>query len=707
MNAPSGWLFDIEADGLYLQSTKIWYIRLTSLDGSRTLSIKPFEIGNEKAKELIMNWVNSFEDGSLVVSHNGIGYDLWMLWKILDIVPRVGKNGKDFLGVKHVQFIDTYVLSMYLHPNQSSHSLAFLSSGNDHSKMEYREQLILLGDLSEDDKKGHEFSFYHPLMDSYCDTDVLALNDVFNYLWKCGTQMYGESWLHPSFRQMQKDYWLFSAQSYTGVKFDKEFAKELVLRIEQEMLVLKQEVDPLLPPRELKGTELAFYKMPAKPFTTSGEMSATLNKWLLKIGAELVDGIVYAKGVSAPLIANSVFPVKLPMEISDNTELKDFFIKNGWTPSDDHWNFKKDSNNKPLRDERGRLVKTTPKIQHQGNICPNLLKIEGEIPSKIVKYLSLRNRKGVVEGWLKNWRLDFDGRLSAEISGYAPTSRVKHKVVVNCPKADVKVLLGAEMRSLFCVDYGNWYIGTDAAALENRTLSHYTYKHDNGFFADLNLNGDIHSSNAFAFFPHLEEIFNRNDTTLNENPLFKPWRNKAKTGAYLLAFGGGAAKLASSLGLSKKEGEQAYNNYWETNLGLGKLKESVEKYFATEGKMRFIPAIDGRLVSVRGKNVLLSCLGQGLGAIVMSYASCIIDNYLGELHIDSLGRPFYLYKGKKVKRVSHFHDEYSWDVENGIQDSILSITENAIVKAGEILNLSIPLAAKGKAAYNGTWCDVH
>ena len=263
------------------------------------------------------------------------------------------------------------------------------------------------------------------------------------------------------------------------------------------------------------------------------------------------------------------------------------------------------------------------------------------------------------------------------------------------------------MRSLFCVDHGNWYIGTDAAALENRTLSHYTYKYDNGFFADLNLNGDIHSSNAFAFFPHLEEIFNRNDTTLNENPLFKPWRNKAKTGAYLLAFGGGASKLASSLGLSKKEGEQAYNNYWETNVGLGKLKEHVEKYFATEGKMRFIPAIDGRLVSVRGKNVLLSCLGQGLGAIVMSYASCIIDNYLGELHIDSLGRPFYLYKGKKVKRVSHFHDEYSWEVENGVQDDILSITENAIVKAGEILNLSIPLAAKGKAAYNGTWCDVH
>jgi len=707
MGTPSGWLFDIEADGLYLQSTKIWYIRLTALDGSRTLCVKPFEIGNEAAKSVVMDWVNSFDDGSLVVAHNGLGYDVWMLWKILGITPRVGKGGKDFLGGKHVQYIDTFVLSMYLHPNQQSHSLAFLSSGNDNTKMEYREQLVSLGAMQEDDKKGHEFSFYHPLMDKYCDTDVLALKDVFSYLWRCGEQMYGEEWLHSSFRQMQKDYWLFSAQAFTGVKFDIEAAKSLITTIDNEMLILKNEVDPLLPPRALKGAEEAYYKMPAKPFTLAGEHSATLIKWLSKMDATLVDGVIYAKGISAPLVANSIFPIKLPMEIDDNTELKNYFLESGWKPSDDHWNFKKDENNKPVRDERGKLIRTTPKIQHQGNICPNLLKIEGEIPKKVVKFLSLRNRKGVVEGWLNNWRLAFDGRLSAEISGYAPTSRVKHRTVVNCPKADVKVLLGKEMRSLFCVDDGHWYIGTDAAALENRTLSHYTYKYDNGFFADLNLNKDIHTSNSFAFFPHLKEQFNQDDTELSENPLFKPWRNKAKTGAYLLAFGGGAAKLASSLGLSKKEGEEAYNNYWETNLGLGKLKEAIEKYFSTEGKNRHIPAIDGRLVSVRGKNVLLSCLGQGLGAISMSYASCIMDNVLGELYIDSLGRPYYKYKGKVVKRVSHFHDEYSWEVEDGIQDDILSLTENAIIKAGEILNLSIPLAAKGKMAYNGTWCDVH
>jgi hypothetical protein len=113
------------------------------------------------------------------------------------------------------------------------------------------------------------------------------------------------------------------------------------------------------------------------------------------------------------------------------------------------------------------------------------------------------------------------------------------------------------------------------------------------------------------------------------------------------------------------------------------------------------------MVSVRGKNVLLSCLGQGLGAICMSYAACFMDTWLGELHIDHLGRPFYLYQGKKVARVSAIHDEYSWEVEDGIQEQIKDLSVKAIVQAGVALKLSLPLAAEGKMAFEGTWKDVH
>jgi DNA polymerase I-like protein with 3'-5' exonuclease and polymerase domains len=174
-----------------------------------------------------------------------------------------------------------------------------------------------------------------------------------------------------------------------------------------------------------------------------------------------------------------------------------------------------------------------------------------------------------------------------------------------------------------------------------------------------------------------------------------------------LAFGGGAPKLASSLGLPKSQGKKAYEDYWEGNKGLGLLKQAVEKYYNTTGKKKYIVGKDGRIVSVRGENVLISCLGQGLGAICMSYAACFMDSWLGELYIDELGRPYYLHKGKKIKRVSMVHDEYSWEVEDGVQDEIVALADKAIVKAGEYLKLDIPLAAEGKMAFEGTWRDVH
>lgn len=704
-----GFGFDIEADGLYLQAKKIWYISFKSLDSSRSLQVFPFRENKEVVKQKILDWLDSFPDGCHVLGWNELGYDVWALWKMLDIKPVVGKGGKDYLGGKEVSFVDGYVLSMYLNPNSPKHSLEYVSGGEENAdgKIDYRKSLIEIGAMKASDPKGHEFSFFHELMIPYCDRDVESAIRETKKLWSQAIALYGDAWLHPSFRQIQKDYFLYSAQAYTGVKFHKERALELVGVVEKEMERIKSEVDPKLPSRALKNAEQAFYKQPSKPFTKSGDMSANFVKWLEKHNAKFEEGYIHAYGLKVKLEANVILPVKLPMEIDDNAELKQYFLDSGWKPSEDHWNHKKGPDGKPERDLHGKFIRTTPKINHSGQLCPNLQKLDGEIPSKVVKYLSYRNRLGVVKGWLDNWRLEFDGRLSAEISGYAPTSRVKHRLITNVPKADPKVLLGSEMRDLFTVEKGNWYCGTDASALENRTLASYTYKYDDGDFARRQIEGDPHSFNAFSFFPYLHKSFDITDEENKENPAFKSYRNKAKTGAYLLAFGGGAPKLASSLGLSKTEGQVAYDNYWEQNKGLGLLKKNVEKYFDSTGKRKYIPAIDGRIVSVRGKNVLLSCLGQGCGAIAMSYAACLMDVWLGEMYIDEIGRPYYILDGKKVKRISMVHDEFSWEVEDGVQERIQEMTVKSIIKAGEILKLALPLNGEGKIAYEGSWKDVH
>lgn len=706
----TGWVFDYEADNLYLLAKKAWYANFKAIDGSRSLSVYPFRETKEVVIAKITEWVQSFPEGSLVIGQNILGFDLWLQWKLFDIKPEVGKRSADWLCGHKVQFVDTYILSQYLNPDEKSHSLESLASGSDNEKMDFRQNLIDQGLMEKTDPKGHEFTFWSNTMQTYCDDDVEATLGVFNKLWLQAKEMYGDKWIHPSFRQLQKDYWLYSAQAYTGAPFHLERANKLIAIAEAEMDKLRQEVEPHLPPRPLKSAEESYYKIPAKPYKKDGSYSATFEKWIEKHNAEIIekDGKVFIKAYDdvVELVAGQILPVKLPLEIDDNTELKQYFLDNGWVPHDDFWNFKKGEDGKPLRVD-GKLVKTTPKIAHQGKICPNLEKVNGEIPKKVVKFLSYRNRLGVVKGWVGNWRMGFDQRLSAEISGYTPTFRVKHKTLTNCPKAAKEVLLGAEMRDLFYAPEGWWYIGTDAAALENRTVASYTTKYDNGKFADLVLNGDSHSFNAFAFFPHLHDKFDINDSTLKDNPEFKPWRNKAKTGAYLLAYGGGVAKLASSLGLSKTAAQQSYDNYWTMNEGLGKLKTNVENYFDTVGKKKYIPAWDGRLLNARGKNILINLAGQSCGAIAMSLAACLMDNYLGDLYLDDLGRPYYKYKGKMVMRISLIHDEYSWLAEDGIEEEIRQLSVDCIIKAGVYLKLPLPLDGEGKASFEGSWRDVH
>jgi hypothetical protein len=428
---PIGWGADIEADDLYLQCTKVWCIRLTSLDKTRTLALKPFTMSKQEFKDKFFEWVNSFPDDHAVVFFNGLGYDLWALWKLYDIVPRVGKEGKDWLGDKPVRFIDPYVLAMFIRPDSPRHSLAYLASGSEDEKMDFRAKLIEKGLLQANAPKGAEFKFWSEEMAEYCDDDVKAMFGVFFELWQEAADLYGhDKWPHPSFRQVQKDYWLYSAQAYTGVPFHRQRAEALLETTRTAMEAIRKEVEPYLPPRPLKTAEQAFYRIPAKPFKKNGDYSTIMEKWLERHKAEVIDGNIHAYGLVVPLKAGEILPINLPMEIEDNAEIKQVFIDAGWEPHEDFWNFKRDPDTgKPMRGEDGKYIKTTPKIQHQGKICPNLLKIEGEIPKKLVKFLSYRNRQGIVQGWLNNERLKFDGRLSAEITGYAPTSRVKHKTV--------------------------------------------------------------------------------------------------------------------------------------------------------------------------------------------------------------------------------------------------------------------------------------
>lgn len=92
-----------------------------------------------------------------------------------------------------------------------------------------------------------------------------------------------------------------------------------------------------------------------------------------------------------------------------------------------------------------------------------------------------------------------DGRVPAKgILCATPTGRTTHReAVCNVPKASDKVVLGKEMRSIFCVCLPDVMLGADLDQIEARITAHYASLFDGGeYWRIIEETGDIHQYNA-------------------------------------------------------------------------------------------------------------------------------------------------------------------------------------------------------------------
>lgn len=696
-------VLDIESDGFYFESNKIWTIHAFNRKNGEKFSANPFKDSESKSKlsDFIFNNTNV---PPRIIFHNGLGFDIFVIRKLLNIDFTVGP---DTFDGRPVQFVDTYYLSMFLNPDRERHSIEYFGSLLGFPKMDYRQALIDGGFLEKSAPEGKQFEFYNPLMEEYCDIDVSVGTKTYEYLLGEWKEIYGTNFsITDAFKCGQKAFFLMSCQEYAGWKFDVESALELKDKISTMMEEIRANVEPQLPTRPLKKTEEKEYTMPAKPYKANGELSANMLKFIEKHRGEIIsEGKVKFYGKEYNIVSKGVLDVKMPMEMANQDQMKDYFLSMGWKPT--FYNFQRGPDGKPLRDPLTRqLIKTSPKIQEAGKICPNLEAMETGIVKDVVKWLSLRNRQSVLQGWLDNPRLQMDGRIGAGRTGIAATHRQKHKVVVNVPKASDKVLLGKEFRSLWTSENGMLIAAGDASALEGRVQGHYTWRYDGGVTAKDLLDGDIHSKTAKSVYAEELKDFDISSPDFNkDDPVFKPYRDRSKNVFYATLYGAGDAKIASTAGLPESKGKEVSEKFWAANPGTKKLKDALERYWENSGKKKYLPAIDGRILLTRKKSALLNTIFQSCGGIIMDYAGCFLDSWLGKIYWDDLGRPYYLYKGCVVRRVGYFHDEYEFECEEAVAEEVSKMIEKAIARAGEFLKLNVPLAGEGKAGK--TWKETH
>ena len=153
-------------------------------------------------------------------------------------------------------------------------------------------------------------------------------------------------------------------------------------------------------------------------------------------------------------------------------------------------------------------------------------------------------------------------------------------------------------RELFVPHPGHVMVGADLEGLELRLLGHYLAAFDQGAFAEVVVNGDIHQQNA-----------DRVGCT----------RKEVKTLTYAFIYGAGDVKLGHSLqpelsdAQKKTLGGELRRKFLDAIPGLEPLIDAVKLKVRSSGRLR---GLDGRPIFCRAEHSSPNFLLQSAGAII-------------------------------------------------------------------------------------------
>ena len=339
-------------------------------------------------------------------------------------------------------------------------------------------------------------------------------------------------------------------------------------------------------------------------------------------------------------------------DLGSTAGIKIYLLSQGWVPEE--WNHKKDD----------KHVRTSPKLSQDDKF----LGVSGNVGQLIASRMVLSHRMSQSKGFLK--RIREDGRMTADTSGLCPTSRLKHKGIVNIPNCDS--IFGSEMRLCFIAAEGYRIVGCDAASCQLRMLCHYMGDED---YTRAVVEGksddgtDIHSVNMRL-------------TGLDS-------RGAAKTFIYAFLFGAGDENLAAQLGVTVGEVRKTRARFMRKLPRLKNLVDSLKRVWKERG---YLIGLDGRKIFVRSEHMLLVYLLQSAEAVMMKVATCFADKWVVKRNIDA-------------GMVAHIHDEFQWEVIKSASVEVGELLSKAIVQAGVHLKLTVPMAGEYKVGLN--WKETH
>ena len=231
----------------------------------------------------------------------------------------------------------------------------------------------------------------------------------------------------------------------------------------------------------------------------------------------------------------------------------------------------------------------------------------------------------------------------------------------------------AEFRKLFQASPGQVMVGADLSGIELRMLAHYLAKYDEGRYADVLLNGDIHQVNA-----------DRVGIS----------RRQVKTITYAWCYGAGNEKIGHSFdpqlssAKAKKKGAEIREAFVSAIPGMADLLEAID----VAAKRGYVRSIDGRKINLDSPHKSLNYLLQS-GAGVIAKRWLVINHET--IHQTKLC----------ASQLAFIHDELQFECAKEHAEDLSTSLVYSAAAAGEYYNLRLPIAAEAKIGNN--WAEVH
>ena len=247
------------------------------------------------------------------------------------------------------------------------------------------------------------------------------------------------------------------------------------------------------------------------------------------------------------------------------------------------------------------------------------------------------------------------------------TARATHSYPNMAQIPSVGVQYGKECRALFTVPTGKKLVGINVSGLEVRMLAHYMAKYDNGNYAKVVLDGDIHSETKTL-------------AGLDS-------RDLAKRFYYCFLYGGGVKKIAAVTNKTVAEASKIKKRFLNNLPALNKLIENVQQ----AAERGYLVGLDKRRVKVRSSHAALNTLLQSSGALVCKQWLVEFDKVIKKI--------------PEAHQVVWVHDEIQVECLEKDAEQVGQLAVKAIEDTGKYFDLRLPLTGEYKIGDN--WSETH